>query len=240
MKQYQSKHTAVLSTRGFYTILSLCALIIAASAWVLWSHAQQSTPVEAQTGVPIVAPAVQEANPTAEAPSAPATVPQQTDEAEADAEQPVSVPEPAPAVTVTAPVYVRPVSGAVLTPFSGDTLLFQPTMGDWRVHAGTDFAAEAGETVLALTDGTVQQVAEDGLYGSCVTLVHDGGLTTSYCGLDEVRVQEGQAVSAGEALGVCAESIPAESALGTHLHMQAALNDAPIDVLTLLGEDETE
>lgn len=55
--------------------------------------------------------------------------------------------------------------GAVLTPFSGDTLLFQPTMGDWRVHAGTDFSAEAGETVLALTDGTVQQIAEDGLYG---------------------------------------------------------------------------
>ncbi len=58
-------------------------------------------------------------------------------------------------------------SGAVLTPFSGDTLLFQPTMGDWRVHAGTDFSAEAGETVLALTDGTVQQIAEDGLYGTC-------------------------------------------------------------------------
>lgn len=31
--------------------------------------------------------------------------------------------------------------------------------------AGTDFSAEAGETVLALTDGTVQQIAEDGLYG---------------------------------------------------------------------------
>ena len=73
-------------------------------------------------------------------------------------EQPVAAAEPEPAVTVSAPVYVRPVSGAVLTPFSGDTLLFQPTMGDWRVHAGTDFSAEAGETVLALTDGTVQQI----------------------------------------------------------------------------------
>ena len=39
MKQYQSKHTAVLSSRGFYTILTVCALIIAASAWVLWSTA---------------------------------------------------------------------------------------------------------------------------------------------------------------------------------------------------------
>ena len=41
MKQYQSKHTAALSTRGFYTILSLCALIIAASAWVIWGNAHR-------------------------------------------------------------------------------------------------------------------------------------------------------------------------------------------------------
>ena len=43
-----------------------------------------------------------------------------------------------------------------------------------------------------------------------------------------------------EALGVCADSIPAESALGTHVHVQVTQNDAPIDVLTLLDEDEPE
>lgn len=220
MKQYQSKHTAALSTRGFYTILSLCALIIAASAWVIWGNAHRQNAVES---------------------AEPATVPQQEQEPESVIEeQPVAAAEPEPAVTVSAPVYVRPVSGAVLTPFSGDTLLFQPTMGDWRVHAGTDFSAEAGETVLALTDGTVQQIAEDGLYGTCVTLTHNNGLTSSYCGMDDVRVQEGQVVSAGEALGVCADSIPAESALGTHVHVQVTQNDAPIDVLTLLDEDEPE
>ena len=157
MKQYQSKHTAALSTRGFYTILSLCALIIAASAWVIWGNAHRQNAVEPDTGMPIIAPA----DSTAEAPTEPATVPQQEQEPESVIEeQPVAAAEPEPAVTVSAPVYVRPVSGAVLTPFSGDTLLFQPTMGDWRVHAGTDFSAEAGETVLALTDGTVQQIAE--------------------------------------------------------------------------------
>lgn len=35
MKQYNSKHTAVLSTRGFYTILTVCCLIIAVSAYAL-------------------------------------------------------------------------------------------------------------------------------------------------------------------------------------------------------------
>ena len=174
--------------------------------------------------MPIIAPT----DSTAEAPTEPATVPQQEQEPESVIEeQPVAAAEPEPAVTVSAPVYVRPVSGAVLTPFSGDTLLFQPTMGDWRVHA-------------ALTDGTVQLIAEVGLYGTCVTLTHNNGLTSSYCGMDDVRVQEGQVVSAGEALGVCADSIPAESALGTHVHVQVTQNDAPIDVLTLLDEDEPE
>ena len=69
---------------------------------------------------------------------------------------------------------------------------------------------------------------------------YTGALTSSYCGMDDVRVQEGQVVSAGEALGVCADSIPAESALGTHVHVQVTQNDAPIDVLTLLDEDEPE
>ena len=55
MKQYQSKHTAVLSTRGFYTILSLCALIIAASAWVIWGNAHRQNAVEPDTGMPIIA-----------------------------------------------------------------------------------------------------------------------------------------------------------------------------------------
>ena len=36
MKHYEPKHIAVLSDRGFYTILTVCGLIIAASAWVLW------------------------------------------------------------------------------------------------------------------------------------------------------------------------------------------------------------
>ena len=61
---YQSKHTAALSTRGFYTILSLCALIIAASAWVIWGNAHRQNAVEPDTGMPIIAPA----DSTAEAP----------------------------------------------------------------------------------------------------------------------------------------------------------------------------
>ena len=191
MKQYHSKHTAILSTRGFYTILTVCALIIAASAWVLWSDATADPADETQASLPIVTPAetpdlsvdtpvLSEDDAAADEDAAETeTEPEETEPDEAEESDDTAAPaEPTPTETVNAPVYVRPVSGAVITPFSGDELLFQPTMGDWRVHNGTDFAAEAGETVMSLTDGTVQEVVEDGLYGTCVTVSHDTDLTS--------------------------------------------------------------
>lgn len=246
MKQYNSKHTAALSTRGFYTILTVCCLIIAVSAWVLWSSATASEPAETEASTPIITPAksipdLSEDTPVlSEETAAPEEDEQPVPEEQPAESEETAAPTPTPTVTVSAPIYVRPASGAVITPFSGDELLFQPTFGDWRVHSGTDFAAEPGESVLALTDGTVQEVFEDGLYGTCVTLSHDADLTSTYRGLTDVRVVAGQAVTAGETLGAVAETIDAEAALDTHLHVEAARAGTPVDVLELLGESEIE
>lgn len=245
MKQYQSKHTAMLSTRGFYTILTVCCLIIAVSAYVLWTSADPAAAQEQTAAAPVITPAEELPDLSADTPVLSDAEAEEAEPAAAEEEtesEPAAAPLPAPTptVTVSAPVFVRPVAGAVITPFSGDELLFQPTFGDWRVHSGTDFAAEAGENVLALTDGTVQDVFEDGLYGSCVTLSHDADLTSTYRGLTDVRVSAGQAVTAGETLGTVAETIDAEAALGTHLHVEAARAGTPVDVLELLGEDEIE
>lgn len=245
MKQYQSKHTAVLSSRGFYTILTVCALIIAASAWVLWSTAT-APKADSTADAPAITPAEQLPDLHVDTPvlheeEAAAPENKTQDSGASDAPDTDSAaPAPSPTVTVSAPVFVRPVSGNVIAPFSGDELLFQPTFGDWRVHTGTDFAAEAGDSVLALTDGTVRDVSENGLYGTCVTLAHDADLTTTYRGLTDVRVTAGQAVAAGEAIGAVAQTIDAEAALGPHLHVEAMRADTAVDVLELLGESETE
>lgn len=244
MKHYEPKHIAVLSDRGFYTILTVCGLVIAASAWVLWMHggAGQEAALS-EPAAQAVTPAEDVPDLTAQDMPVTAEVPEPETETEApepeeNVQTAAPAPEPEPAVTVSAPVYTRPTDGAVLTPFSGDMLLFQPTLGDWRVHSGTDFACGAGENVLALTDGTVQAVFEDGLYGTCVTVAHQGDLKTTVRGLSEVRVSEGQAVSSGEVLGVCAASIPAEETLGTHVHVEAVRGDTVVDVMELLGEEE--
>ena len=104
-----------------------------------------------ETGAPVITPAEDVPDLTVQDIPVTAEVPKPESGEETPEPKPKSlfaVPEPTPAVTVSAPVYTRPTAGAVLTPFSGDMLLFQPTLGDWRVHSGTDFACEAGENVF--------------------------------------------------------------------------------------------
>ena len=239
MKQYNSKHVSTLSTRGFYTILTLCGLIIAVSAWVLWSSVSGAPEADPSVSTPIIAPTQNMPDLTADTPvGEDNSEPAEPASAEAKDAEPEQAEPQAPAVveTVHAPVYVRPTAGSVVTPFSGDELIFQPTFGDWRVHTGTDFSAEPGENVLAVTNGTVLSVFDDALYGTSVTLQHDADLTTTYSGLDAVRVAAGQIVEAGETLGTCAETIDAEAALGTHVHVSAQRGGSAVDVIELLDE----
>ncbi len=289
MKQFNSssKHTATLSNRGFYTILTLCGLIIAVSAWVLWSSPKEdesktdssvSTPIIAPTGalkddipsektkddadtdtvkevedrqevdapVYVSAPAVSESKKETE--TKPESETEQKPEPKSNTSAGTAAGDGATKTTSepeangqsASASFVRPVSGIVITPFSGDELIYQPTLGDWRVHTGTDIAAEPGENVLAITDGTVKEVFDDGMYGGCVVIEHGSNLVTTYKGVDNIDVTAGQAVTSGETIGCCSECVDAEAEIEPHIHVEATKDSQLIDVLSLLGEDETE
>ena len=114
MKHYEPKHIAALSDRGFYTILTVCGLIIAASAWVLWMHAGSSAETAVpETGAPVITPAEDVPDLTVQDVPVTAEEPEHREETTAEAEEPVSVPEPAPVVTVSAPADGRRGADAV-------------------------------------------------------------------------------------------------------------------------------
>ena len=54
-------------------------------------------------------------------------------------------------------------NGKVSQAFSGNTLVYNPTLGDWRTHNGTDYTAEQ---VTAVAAGTVTAIADDALWGA--------------------------------------------------------------------------
>ena len=82
-----------------------------------------------------------------------------------------------------------------------DSLSYNQTTRDWRVHDGIDIAAEAGTPVTAAADGTVYTVYEDDTMGTTVVIRHDNGYYTLCAHMDSRAVSSGQYVSQGQTIG---------------------------------------
>lgn len=119
--------------------------------------------------------------------------------------------------------FVLPVDNKIITAFSGDELVYNLTMGDWRTHNGIDIKATRDTAVKACCDGTVKKIYNDGMLGWVIE-VETEDFTTRYCGLAEkVFVKEGERVNQGDSLGKVGE-IPLESATDSHLHLEIVKN----------------
>ena len=128
-------------------------------------------------------------------------------------------------------------NGKVSQAFSGNTLVYNPTLGDWRTHSGVDIAASVGTNVLAISAGTVQGVYDDDLMGTCVVVDHGDGLTSTYCNLSaKPTVSEGDTVSTGAVLGVVGETAIAESSRPSHLHLEMAQDGKAVDPVSYLPQ----
>lgn len=247
MKELHEKQPNKRKDIVFYGVVGLCAVVIGVSGYALfvapsvqaeqaekdWSttvylppepletqsalHEQTPEPTEADTPVEDT---LAETPPAAEITPAP------------------SQPEPATqTVAEQAPIWMYPVEGEVIAPYSGDALVFNDTMQDWRVHTGTDYATAIGDRVYAMADGTVVDVYEDGMFGTCVALSLPKGLTATYKGLSsEVKVQVDGTVRAGDVIGTVGDTNYAESAMAPHLHVELADATGLLDVNAYLQE----
>lgn len=140
-----------------------------------------------------------------------------------------TVPEEAPEL------YILPLSNTVQKPYSVDAPLYCETMGDWRIHIGTDFAGEAGQTAKALAGGTVLAVEEDLMWGTCITIDHGVGVLSRYCGV-KPSVVKGETVEVGQTIAKL-DIIPCESAQSPHLHLEMTIDGVPVDPVTALAKE---
>ena len=102
-----------------------------------------------------------------------------------------------------------------------DSLVYNTTLGHWRVHPGMDILAEAGMPVMAAAAGEVVSVYQDDALGNTVTIRHADGMSTVYANLSpEVCVQEGWAVASGDVIGFVGSSALSESSDAPHLHFE--------------------
>lgn len=212
------------SGKGYYIALVLCAAAIGITSYVTRpsKDKQPDTP------------------PLLQAESTETASSQQTQALEALAtEAPEESLVPSSAPQQTQPEKLRtapPLSGSVTTLYAMDSLSYNETTRDWRVHNGVDYPGELGDPVSAAADGTVISVREDDSLGTTVVLRHTGGYETTYQGLEEsVPVQLGDKVVLGQTIGSVGATALTESAIGPHVHFSVAYQDMPMDPADFLN-----
>ena len=211
----RNKKTDGIGAKGYYIALVLCAVAIVIAGALYYRGTQ--TPEMPLEETPVQNGAV---NPT-------------------DIPAGVTQPEEGGALTVEAkkPANItKPVQGTTIAPYAMETLGYNQTTRDWRVHDGIDVAAEAGTAVCAAADGQVYTVYEDESMGMTVVIRHEGGYTTRYASLDaEVAVKAGDQVAAGDVIGKVGNTALLECGIGDHLHFSVSCGGTAVDPAEFLN-----
>lgn len=248
--------------KGFYMILGLCLVAVGISAYVLFfttpkQEARQGEMLSGNTVLPnldaselVPKVTLPEKDDTPEPVRQKPTVPEPEDEPPAQTitpkppeDEPVSNPEPpsnavqvGSTTTVKEPIFTLPIQASqVQREYSGDNLVYDPTMCDWRTHGGTDFACDEGDAVMAVLDGTVVDIYQDAMKGHCILVDHGAGLQSRYCGLSvQDGLRTGQQVNAGQTIGRAAKCNLSESAQDCHLHLEMTDQGVLVDPMSIL------
>jgi murein DD-endopeptidase MepM/ murein hydrolase activator NlpD len=241
-----SKFSRFVNGKGFYIALAICLVAIGTAAYIavnnsagLIDNIKNGSGVSASnfspaSSVPNWDSAAQTANTVRNVPDTRSSA-----ASSAASSQPAASSAPAQSSQSSAPskiVYTMPVSGAILTQFSGDEPTYDQTMGDWRVHDGVDIAGAQGTPVKACAAGTVTQVKVDDMLGQEVVIDHGNGIVSTYANLtNQVTVKQGQHVDAGDTIGCIGNTAQAEIALAPHLHFEISKNGVDVDPLAQIS-----
>ena len=212
----KKKFTGSVNGKGYYIALGLCAVAIGISGFLYYRNAEKpDDSVNSSTvGDPNNDQAVVATNPDG-TPVTEATNAQK------------------PSIKTAAPV-----EGQTVAVYAMDSLTYNETTRDWRVHNGIDIAAEAGAEVCAAADGEVYSVYEDEQMGMTVVIRHEGGYTTRYASLaEEVSVKAGDAVTMGQKIGAVGNTALMESAIGDHIHFSVTCDGQSVDPNDFLKQE---
>ncbi len=95
-----------------------------------------------------------------------------------------------------------------------------------EMHAGVDLKGRVGDPVRATAKGQVTFAGYKGDYGYVVMVKHNNGYETRYAHLTRTRVKKGEAIEAGEIVGLLGST---GRSTGPHLHYEVVQNDKKLN-----------
>ena len=133
-----------------------------------------------------------------------------------------------PASSSAQPAAAPSMPGRVLNAFSGDELVYNKTLGDWRTHNGVDYACTQGAAVAAPVAGKVVSAGAEGNWGTVVVLEDAAGRLWRLCGVADPAVKAGDTVTAGQKLGTVG-TVGCECAEESHIHVEVKQGESYLD-----------
>jgi murein DD-endopeptidase MepM/ murein hydrolase activator NlpD len=122
-----------------------------------------------------------------------------------------------------------PTASAVITSPFGYRI--HPIYGDRRLHAGVDFRASTGTTVLAAGAGTVAFAGWMSGYGNTVIIDHGGSIATLYGHNSALAVSVGDTVKRGQRIAAAGST---GNSTGPHVHFEVRVSGMPVDPMKYL------
>lgn len=120
-------------------------------------------------------------------------------------------------------------NATIVKDFSDSELQNNETLNQWEAHLAVDLTSESGE-VYSILDGKVLDVSYSFLNGYSIMIEHSSGFVSIYSSLNEqVDVEEGENVKAGQKIASISDSASGELELGSHLHLCMKLNNTFVD-----------
>ncbi|WP_166246111.1 peptidoglycan DD-metalloendopeptidase family protein [Paenibacillus turpanensis] len=104
-------------------------------------------------------------------------------------------------------------------------------------HSGYDFDGSTGDSVYATAEGKVSEAGWASDYGYHIVINHGNGLQTQYAHLSKILVEEGQAVSKGEKIGLVGST---GRSTGPHLHYEVIKGGEKVNPKPYLIQDRKE
>ena len=187
--------------KGFYIVLALCIAVIGISAVSIALNSDGGKAPELDPGLSL-------SNPTEPIATPPVVTPTPNVKTDIEEDNGAVVSTWKSSETYEQPAaWVWPVKGEIERRYAVETLAYDVTMKDWRTHDGVDVLADKGTVVRAASDGTVESITQDDLYGTTVTIDHGKGMESVYANLSpSLNVQAGTEVDAGTVLGTVGTS----------------------------------
>ena len=137
--------------------------------------------------------------------------------------------------------YSLPVLGTLGAKHDASVQVWSPTMEEYRIHLGIDITTEDAAPVYAAAAGTVAQIWDDPMMGTCVAISHDGDVITIYKNLSAnlaEGIAAGKQIKGGQQIGTVGDTATLEMAEAPHLHFEMTEGGLSVDPLEYFSDKD--